>query len=181
LSFLASIQILPRKNNRLRYSSDVRNRNIDYFYIENPQEIKSGFHLPHISINTDIFYKRIYEFFVDAHQICSFNKSVSEDFLSESIFCRPYSKADTGKNPSHHRCYRYTISFCLLNNHSKTLQKVVKVEIVLEYLVSLNTPRDYMVQCPRSIYSRLSWHKSYIIIKNTSIEIVDLKGVPKSH
>jgi len=44
-------------------------------------------------------------------------------------------------------------------------QKVVTVEIVLEYLVSLNTPRDYMVQCPSSIYSLLSWHKSHIVIK----------------
>jgi hypothetical protein len=33
-------------------------------------------------------------------------------------------------------------------NHTKTLQKVVTIEIVLEYLVSLNTPRDYMVQSP---------------------------------
>ena len=46
----------------------------------------------------------------------------------------------------------------------------------LEYPESLlNTPRNYMVQCPRSICSRLSWHKSYIITKKTSIETVNLK------
>ncbi len=38
-------------------------------------------------------------------------------------FAEGHLNSDIGKKPSHHRCYRHTISFGFLNNYTKTLQK----------------------------------------------------------
>jgi hypothetical protein len=50
---------------------------------------------------------------------------------------------------------------------------LITVEIVMEYLVSLNNPCYYMMQCPESIYSRLSWYKSHLSQKHLKCNHTD--------
>ena len=59
-----------------------RSRNINYLYIEKLQEIKSGFHLPHTSINTGIFFISAMIYFIHG-------KMPTEKYNSNRILYKP--------------------------------------------------------------------------------------------
>ena len=55
--------------------------------------------------------------------------------------------------------------FCFLDNIGKAGKKVITVRIILKYFALLYTSGYDVVQCPRGVYSRSSWHILINIIK----------------
>jgi hypothetical protein len=51
-----------------------------------------------------------------------------------------------------------TLSPGLPNNHTKSINEELPINIIIEYFFAPNSSGDNMVQCARSVYSGLAWH-----------------------
>jgi hypothetical protein len=64
----------------------------------------------------------------------------------------------------------------LLQNAAKSFHKTVSVKIIFKYRPLFDASTDDMMQRPRSVYARFSWHNSiYSMLKN---KMHNCTGVP---